>query len=600
MSIQPTTNNASLDWSSHLSKLDAPTKAAGAQRTTGVTVGQNVTITATVDGVERSITFPVPDDLDLPATVDQAAIDSLCAKLAGDTSLGLSEADVKAVHKALSDALAAASTSIVPGSKNVMFDLYKLMALLVEVGQKQRDAAREIRSAQSQLVQKSIQDQADQQRTAALTGMILGAITCGIQVAVSIVMLRSQTKDFNKQINTLETSGVASAKDNLSMLKAADGPAKADAQLQKVAASVGDKPSGHMGRTIAEEVGQYGFGNTDQAKAKLQVEHAKADQLRTQFETLVSKSADGTLRSTDVPAGPLRDALVKQEAFEAKLAENGISKQDWDSYLELSQKDAQGLFDRPDGSVDVQGRAKLMSILSEHPNIGELGLGNETSAQIKAQVETATEAMKTELQTKIQAQGDAIDAARKNIREAAKTDLQRYEDEYESALRDVNSINDKTTKAEANQLHEKLQLAADKLKYARAYAYKELAQPGVTTPAERAADIRTAGLAVDSAEHGRTTDLEYLKATRSLQAGEAHLGIVNALGNASQNFVQNLSSFLAAKSKDYEAEATKLQDELDQTKEIFNQAQQLVDAVVQLMQAVTSAETQSMRDAIQA
>ena len=247
--------------------------------------------------------------------------------------------------------------------------------------------------------------------------------------------------------------------------------------------------------------------------------------------------------------------------------------------------------------MDVQGRAKLMSILAKHPNIGELGLGNQTSAQIKAEVTTATEALQTELQTKIQAQGEAIDTARKNIREAAKTDLQRYEDEYESALRDVNSIDDK---AEANQLHEKLQLAADKLKYARAYAYKELAQPGVTTPAERAADIRMAGLAVDSAEHGRTTDLEYLKATRSLQAGEAHLGIVNALGNASQNFVQNLSSFLAAKSKDYEAEATKLQDELDQTKEIFNQAQQLVDAVVQLMQAVTSAETQSMRDAIQA
>ena len=125
MSIQPTTNNASLDWSSLLSKLDAATKAAGAQGTTGVTAGQNVTITATVDGVERSITFPVPDDLDLPATVDQAGIDSLCAKLAGDTSLGLSEADVKAVHKALSDALAAASTSIVSRG------MASMMALMV-------------------------------------------------------------------------------------------------------------------------------------------------------------------------------------------------------------------------------------------------------------------------------------------------------------------------------------------------------------------------------------------------------------------------------------------------------------------------------------
>ena len=183
MSIQPTTNNASLDWSSLLSKLDAATKAAGAQGTTGVTAGQNVTITATVDGVERSITFPVPDDLDLPATVDQAAIDSLCAKLAGNKSLGLSEADVKAINKALGDALATASTSIVPGSKSVMFDLYKLMALLVEVGQKQRDAAREMREAESAQIQKAIQNQADQQKAAALTGMIAGAICCAICTA---------------------------------------------------------------------------------------------------------------------------------------------------------------------------------------------------------------------------------------------------------------------------------------------------------------------------------------------------------------------------------------------------------------------------------
>ena len=112
MSIQATNNNASIDWSTLLGKLDAATKAAGAQGASGVAAGQNVTITATVDGVERAVTFPVPDDLDLPAAVDQAAIDSLCAKLAGDKSLGLTEADVKAVHKALTDALAAAA----PGS----------------------------------------------------------------------------------------------------------------------------------------------------------------------------------------------------------------------------------------------------------------------------------------------------------------------------------------------------------------------------------------------------------------------------------------------------------------------------------------------------
>jgi len=42
------------------------------------------------------------------------------------------------------------------------------------------------------------------------------------------------------------------------------------------------------------------------------------------------------------------------------------------------------------------------------------------------------------------------------------------------------------------------------------------------------------------------------------------------------------------------------QEELEQTKDLFGQAQNLVDSVVQLMQAVSAAESQSMRDAIQA
>ena len=111
MSIQ-VNNNASIDWSSLLNKLDAASKAASAQGAGGVTAGSNVTITATVDGVQKTVTFPVPDDLDLPAQVDQAGIDSLCAKLAGDQSLGLTESDVKAVHSALTRTLSAAAPSL--------------------------------------------------------------------------------------------------------------------------------------------------------------------------------------------------------------------------------------------------------------------------------------------------------------------------------------------------------------------------------------------------------------------------------------------------------------------------------------------------------
>jgi hypothetical protein len=48
------------------------------------------------------------------------------------------------------------------------------------------------------------------------------------------------------------------------------------------------------------------------------------------------------------------------------------------------------------------------------------------------------------------------------------------------------------------------------------------------------------------------------------------------------------------------SEQEKERDQLDQTKNLFDQAQGLVDSVIQLMQAVAAAESQSMRDAIQA
>ena len=565
MSIQATNNNASIDWSTLLGKLDAATKAAGAQGASGVTAGQNVTITATVDGVERAVTFPVPDALDLPAAVDQAAIDSLCAKLAGDKSLGLTEADVKAVHKALTDALAAAAPGFVAGSKNVMFDLYKLMALLVEVGQKQRDAARELRTAQNLQVQKSIQDQADQQRYAAITGMITGAICCALQVGFSLRALGKQGAAFKQQLNTLGTSGVDSARQNLSMLKAADTPQNAQAQLNKLQTSIGIKITQGQHQTLGAEV-EHNFTTADQAQARLETAkttlHADGERLQRVANPAAQRQPG------DVP--PDSD-LGKAEARLAKL----------DRVAELEAK--------PNRTV-----AETRELLELRREVDGLD-----RAQVQQEVTAGREKLVNEINTKIIADTDRVEAARQAYRNAIKTDLGRYENEYQSALSE-RSLAENPTKAEAARLDANVQTAADKLHYARAVANQKLAQPGVTTSAERAADIKLATDQIDMAQHGRSVDTAFLKASHELQIGEAHIGMINALGNAGQGFFNNLSSLIGAKAKDYEAQQTRTQDELDQTKDLFNQAQQLVDAVVQLMQAISSAETQSMRDAIQA
>ena len=564
MSIQ-VNPNASIDWASLLSKLDAATKAAGAQGASGVTAGQNVTITATVDGVERAVTFPVPDDLDLPATVDQAAIDSLCAKLAGDKSLNLSEADVKAVHKALSDALASAAPGIAQGSKSVMFDLYKLMALLVEVGQKQRDAAREIRTNQSQMVQKSIQDQADLQKDAALTGMILGAICCAVQVIVAGYSVAKQGQAFNKQLNTLETTGVDAAKQNLTMMKAAESPDAARNQLDHVRASIGNKPADGQYATLGEEV-EHNFTTADQAQARL----ASAKTTLATDGQKLQRVADPNAQRQPGDVPPDSD-LAKAEARLAKF----------DRMAELDAKQDR-TFNETRELVQLRGE-----------------VGNTTRAELQQEVSAGRQKLVSEIQSKIVQDGNAVESARTAYRDAIKTDLGRYENEYQAALSE-RSLADNPTKAEAARLNANVETAANKLQYARAFANDKLAQPSVTTAAERAADIKLAADQIDVAQHSRSVDTAFLKASHELQVGEAKLGIVNALGNMAQNFVQNLTGYIQAGAKEYEAEATRTQDELEQTKDLFNQAQQLVDAVVQLMQAVSSAETQSMRDAIQA
>ena len=63
---------------------------------------------------------------------------------------------------------------------------------------------------------------------------------------------------------------------------------------------------------------------------------------------------------------------------------------------------------------------------------------------------------------------------------------------------------------------------------------------------------------------------------------------------------QSISGAINSEATRMGADQQKEQEQLDQTKDLFNQAQNVVNAAVQLMQAVRQAEAQSMRDAIQA
>ncbi|MBO7654657.1 MAG: type III secretion system translocon subunit SctB [Kiritimatiellae bacterium] len=212
MSIIVNPGTTSVNWESLLSELGS------VEKTTGTDGKELFKVTMTVDGAEKTYTFGIPDDLDKPGTVDQAAINTLCDKLLADKDLfNLSEEDIKTLRSNLTAALEVINSNGMgnAASKTVMFDIYKLMALLVEVAQKQRDASRELRLAENMQIQMSILQQASEQRTAALTSLLSSIACCVLQVGVSIGMMIKQNTAFKQQADTMKTTGVTEAKAQL-------------------------------------------------------------------------------------------------------------------------------------------------------------------------------------------------------------------------------------------------------------------------------------------------------------------------------------------------------------------------------------------------
>ena len=608
MSIQVNANAGAVNWDALLSKLGEVTKTEGAD---GVAGSTNVTITRTVDGVETPVTIRIPDDLDIPETVDQAAIDSLCQKLAADTSLNLTEEQIKLFHDTLSETLTKTLAAMPKDSaqsniRRAMFDLYKMMALLVEVAQKQRDATREMRLAENLAVQKSILDQAEAQRTAAITGMIAGAICCALQSAATFISLYQQAKAFNAQLGTEKTAGLDVASKNVDMMKAANNQGNADKQLAKVQQQIGGKPSLTNGHSVRSEV-ETGFDNsaefrnaqakfteTQNALQKSNTMQVTADALGRNAETVTS--AD--VAALDAPEfADVKTAVAKLDAYKAELAKldniQGLSAEDKAFFIKQMTD--------PNASESIDATNRMLDLRQQFPQLNDVNLTTDPShATLVENVRTACDGAYAKFAEKTGRLKVDLETAKQNLRAQIKLEVQKFESSYDSALKDYNEAIKTGSKADIKAAEAKLEKAQNQLTYARAYGNAKLMQPGLTDSKAHLADVEEARGRYLSTQQTRANSVDYINASNTITKAQAYNSLIAAIGGFGQNFVQNWSQLLNAEATKMGAQQKKSEEELDQTKDLFNQAEELVNNVVQLMNAVRQAEMQSMRDAIQA
>lgn len=608
MSIQVNANAGAVNWDALLGKLGEVTKTEGAD---GVAGSTNVTITRTVDGVETPVTIRIPDDLDIPETVDQAAIDSLCQKLAADTSLNLTEEQIKLFHDTLSETLTKTLAAMPKDSaqsniRRAMFDLYKMMALLVEVAQKQRDATREMRLAENLAIQKSILNQADAQRQAAVTGMIAGAICCALQSAATFISLYQQAKAFNAQLGTEKTAGLDVAGKNVDMMKAANNQDNANKQLTKLQNQIGNKPSLTNGHSVRSEV-ETGFDNsaefrnaqakfteTQNALQKSNTMQVTADALGRNAETVTS--AD--VAALDAPEfADVKTAVAKLDAYKAELAKldniQGLSAEDKAFFIKQMTD--------PNASESIDATNRMLDLRQQFPQLNDVNLTTDPShATLVENVRTACDGAYAKFAEKTGRLKVDLETAKQNLRAQIKLEVQKFESSYDSALKDYNEAIKTGSKADIKAAEAKLEKAQNQLTYARAYGNAKLMQPGLTDSKAHLADVEEARGRYLSTQQTRANSVDYINASNTITKAQAYNSLIAAIGGFGQNFVQNWSQLINAEATKMGAEQKKSEEELDQTRDLFNQAEELVNNVVQLMNAVRQAEMQSMRDAIQA
>ena len=566
MSIQVNTGNAkSVNWEQILSSI------GDVQKANSVDGKETFTIRVKEGGVPSSLTVKIPDDLELPDTVDSTSLQSLVDKLSA-SGVKFSDAQIVQIKDAIVKAygaMAGAANGVAPGSaaktNNAMFNLYALLALMIDVAQSQRDAQREIRTAENLNVQKAIQDQADSQRDAANLGMWLG-IGCGVaSAAASIGVMIAQGATASQQAKIVSQSGADSAKMHVSMLQNTDTPENAAAQLNSTTQKLGNNVADRVKQDFNTKLS--GDGNNGDLRTALQRADTRVNDAQTNLD---AKTAElQTARANlDQKTQALNSAQAASGEKQAYIRSEMSAGREADP-ARLAE------FDARTASID-QARADVTTAQNDvQIKQGAVNLANEELANAKT------------------AQTQARSDYQKTVSEVASS----YQDKYQNA---VDRLNNPPEGADKAQLQADVDNAKAEMEMAFAVEADLLSKNGVMTPTEQtnlvSAARAKADFATDSAYRRMDVKVLDTRMTKLMTIGNVN----QAMGGVLQSMAQNLSAMRSADATREGAESTKYEEMLDQTKDLFAKAQSLIDQVISLYQSVIQMENQSMRDAIQA
>ena len=579
MSIEiNTASSKSINWEAILSSLGEVQKADS------VDGKESFTITTKDGDATLVTTINIPNDLEIPQNVDSSALVALVDKLASMEGVNFTDEQVSQMKSAIIQMCDNAASNLnqvkSKSTGSVMFDLYALMALMIEVSQSQRDASREMRTAENIAVQNSIQNQANDQRAAANLGMYIGLATGVATAVVSGITMARQGVAASQQNQIMAQSGADSAQMHSTMLQNTDTVDHAGAQLQSTTAKVGNDVANRVSGDFEAQLTDDQAGN-----------------LRTNLDNAITENnaAKQNVSQKQVTLD------VAKENLQARVGAKNIAQSQYDAKTAtVSQK--QQAYDQAvqnNAGEDVVNAAKA-----------ELDAAKAEQATAKAQLDTATQAVSSQNDVVANCQRDLglandrltqtetrLTKAKADYVKTVQDVAAQYEEKYQTA---VDRLSNPPAGADKAQLKADVESARTNMEMAFAKEADLLAQDGVMTPSEQKDVVALARTRVDATMDRVTRRADFKEAEYKMTKLAGINNINQAFGGVLQSMTSNIAGLQSAEATRQGAETTKQEELLNQTKDLFEQEQNVINQVIQLCSAVIQAENQSMRDAIQA
>jgi len=452
-------------------------------------------------------------------------------------------------------AAGASSASSTDDVESTFFSIYSLMALMLEIGQQQRAAAFELSKANLEMSVSSIEAQADKQRRAGEYGMIVGVVTCALQIGVQALAMGMQIKSLNAADKT------SAGQKNI----------EAQNSVRTTAAAMDSSPEAAAKNTKDLE------SKTSRAN-RLKVEEGMAEstQARNKCETIQGKITEVENFKNENQT-TINDNKATIERNNATMVENqskvGTS---------LTQEKCDELNGR------LQTRNNDLKAENEKCQ-SNVDAADDTIKNLGQELGTAKDEYAAALDSDLAKMNEAYD------KQAAKTSAaeNKYYAEYKSSglkTNQANSSDVKDQRAVQQNLGQQRSLMEAKVMEAKA---------GLGIKPD-AGQLQAAELKQSKIEASCASNKSYKTAMlkeRSMQLLNTAPQMIGQLGQSLQTMV---TSTVNAEAKLEEANQKEADFDLEQSKQLYSQAQDLINTARDTLKAIYQAESQLNQKIIQA